>query len=190
MREMKAKLLVILCVMIFVGAIMVGPVAAATDTGQTIITGNPEADIQVTANITATEIALVQGSENYNATLIVNVKANPFSWTLAVEDDMTGPKDVAAAGYMTNWTGIAWAVPTTKLLNPMKIQGSAETGATQESEKTVTNAPLTLETGYQATLTGGTNFVMTTHQKVEYGDQNLNTPNVYRLVFLFTGTTL
>ena len=84
MRKMKTKILVILCVMIIAGALLVGPVAAASSTGSTTITGNPAADISITANTTATEIALVQGSENFNETLIVNVKANPYSWTLSV----------------------------------------------------------------------------------------------------------
>jgi len=167
------------------------PVMAASSNAATTITGNPTVDIAITANTTSTGIVLVQGSQNLNQTLSVNVKANPVGWTLAVRDAMADTKPVGTEGYMTAWDGVsAWVTPTVKLLSTMYIQGSVQPGATQSPEVNLTATDQTLETGTAATPTAGTDFIMTTRQPVEFNDQHLVSPKVYRIVLAFTGTAL
>lgn len=184
---MKTKLLVILCVLIFAGVAMVGPVAAAS--AAAAITGNPVAEIAITVNTTATEIALVQGS-NINQTLSVNVKANPIGWTLGVRDDMVSApaKPVGTDGHMTNWTGTEWATPATTLISHMFIQGADwPVYATRNDEVELTGANQQLELGVRATPDIGWDFIMTTRQPVVYEDRSLAGDNKYRLVLGFTG---
>jgi hypothetical protein len=180
--------------MILAGACMVGPVAADT-TGTTAITGNPAAEIAITVNTSANEILLVQGATNSQDALIVNVKANPIGWRLSVHDDMTanGVKP-GTYGHMQNWTTAIWSTDVTELISPMYIRGSAGTNAIQAPEVNLgtggSGVDQTLETGTAATATLGNDYIMTTRQPVQFNDRSLASPNVYRLVLMFTGTTL
>jgi hypothetical protein len=192
MRKMKTNLMVLLGLVVITIVAMIGPASAAGSSAATTITGNPTVDIAITANTTSREIVLLQGQENFNDTLSVNVKSNAIAWDLKVKDPMD--TEVIAKpgtpGHMENWTGSQWDSVTTELFNPMKIQGSSVAGATQAPEVTLSNSDGLLETGLDSTPTGGLDFIMKTHQAVVFGDRSLPSPNTYRIVFAFTGTTL
>jgi hypothetical protein len=193
MRKMKTKLLVILCVLIFAGAAMVGPVAGAP-TSTSNITGNPDSYISVAVNESAATITLTTDSQNVQGPLEVNVTANTVGWTLKAQDAMAlvDPHKTATEGHMADWVTSgtpAWADPIVILISPMRIQGSLDSVATQAGVVTLSAVGGgTLETGLDSTPTTGTKFTMTTWQPVEVNDVHLPTDHVYRIVLLFTGT--
>ena len=185
---MRTKLLVILCVLIFAGAAMVGPVAAAGSVAN--VTGNPTNYMSINEAGDITNWALTEQSLNEDlGSCKLNVTTNRQGWTVTVHDALDGGKAIQA-GNMVQYTTGSSTYGTKYLFTPLEMDGLTVGG-----QYTVT--PVAALTGTGQTLwtgdpgLGGTGtwaaIPIYIRQFVTHGDESLPTGQVYRIVVTFTG---
>ncbi len=128
-------------------------------------------DITPPPAITSWALAIGDYPDNERTGLLI--VTSDTSWTVTATDADTAN----TTGYMTSYNGTAYNTGT-KLGNPMKVGCSAQgTQVTMPSGGTV------------ATGSGNANLTIFFRQKIEYRDPVLSTPNYYRIVITFTGST-
>jgi hypothetical protein len=189
MRKMKTKLLVILCVMIFAGAIMVGPVAAA-ETGVSTITANitQELAIVVTGNINGWN--LIQGGNNDASSITLQLTSNYPSWRIAVNDSLDNSKPATSRGKMAEYgSGNYNVIKNYNLSSLMQLTGTPDpVHFTAYGPVTLaTTTPQTLYLGH-TDYTGAGDFSgipVIVDQAVSYSDPVLDNGEVYRIVVTF-----
>lgn len=143
------------------------------DVDNTVITGNPQALMVVTAPDDTEFANLDQGANTISGTM--NVKCNT-SWQVSVSDD-----NGTTAGHMTEWDGSNYL--SKRVLSPMDIRNAAQS-------RTVTLAgPGIIAIGDTDGQSGdaGQNFTISFDQVVQYVDWSLTGGHVYRIVVTFTG---
>ena len=144
---MKARLLIIVGLMIMAVALTVAPVMALS-TGTTSITGNPQSYVSITLSNTSVYLPLdPSNSPATNSSMGITVLTNiPFSITVA---DMTGRS--TGQGFLGNYTsGVYDASPlNTDLGSPIQLTGTTNTTTTADSitPPITTGSPQTFFTG-------------------------------------------
>jgi hypothetical protein len=193
---MKTKLLIILCVMIFAGAVMVGPVAAVD--AKSPITGNISSYIALT--VTGTGISnwpLALGPtpnvNTSNVTLLL--VCNYPGWTISALDAMdtvTNVKPVGSVGRMAESNAIGeYVAPNYYLETPMKILGTTHPSNVQytaSTEKSLTGSPQLIYTGDIAATGVGTfsDMPIKVTQLVTTNDAVLASGELYKIIVTFT----
>jgi hypothetical protein len=187
---MKAKVLVMIGILIIAFAAVVTPVMAASTT---TITGNPTAVIAVSVTGGTVNLALnPQISPATDSSQTLTVSANAVGWTVAAKDGLDGSKPVGTLGFMVEAasSGGAYITPTPKNLTAvMNVTGGIMTGANAapviiKLDKAASGG--TIETGTAAV--DGTTGSITFSQIANYVDQRLTGPETYQMVVTFTGT--
>ena len=196
---MKTKLLVILCVLIFAGAAMVGPVAGAT--GISTITGNITSVMQLTVTNGAgspggdiTNWALGLDSNINSTDVRLHVFCNYPGWAVTVNDSLDASKPSTSRGKMAQsnagvYTGYY------NLSTPMSITGTDS----PNGYYTQSGGPLnTVDPGVPHSLYGGntgylgagdfTLMPLTIQQTVIFADPVLPSGQLYRIVVTFVGS--
>lgn len=183
---MKTKLLVILCVMIFAGAAMVGPVAAAGPIAT--ITGNPQDFISIYETGDITGWNFIQDYLNVNTTsCTLNVTSNHIGWTVGVHDALNDAKPAGTVGHMAEYTGTYPATPK-QLANAMQMDGVSVTNQYNAGPQDLTGTSKVIWTGVDNPAGIGTwaAIPITIRQQVDFADQHLTGTDVYRIVVTFT----
>ncbi len=187
MRKMVTKLLATLCVMIFVGLMVVGPVSAAGPIAT--ITGNPQDFISIYETGDITDWSFVQDALNVNTTsCTLNVSSNHIGWTVGVYDALTDSKPPETVGNMTEYQTGPGTYTTKHLINPMIIDGVSVTNQYSASPQPLTGGTQVVWTGANDPAGVGTwaAIPITIEQQVDFADQHLLTGSVYRIVVTFT----
>jgi len=188
----KKRILVLGAVLALVAALVIPTAALA---GDTAVTGNPAATIDITVPGGFAMTPLTPGTTPTSSGKTITVSANKIGWLVTATDDNVAVTN----GKMTAYSvGDALYDPTTpaKLASVMGVIGVSATGAT--------GATVALPTG-GAILTGtaavsGQAYTVTFSQPVSYLDVVLTgdgitptvtgeEPDTYRIVVTFTGST-
>jgi hypothetical protein len=132
---MKTKLLVILCVMVFAGAIMVGPVAG--DSAISVISGNITGQyISITEAGTIANWVFVQGGNSNTTDITLGVTCNVPGWTVKAYDNLdvpsggSGAKPLTTRGRMAQANSLApgnyeQGANKPNLSSPLEIAGTS-----------------------------------------------------------------
>lgn len=190
---MKTKLLIILCTMIFAGAVMVGPVAAVD--AKSPITGNISSYIALT--VTGTGISnwpLALGpTPNVNTSdVTLLLVCNYPGWTISALDAMDTAgraKPAGSEGKMAESSGGNYILPDYYLETPMSILGTTSaTHYTADTEKSLTGSPQLIYTGVNAATGVGTfsNMPIQVSQIVTTNDAVLASGELYKIIVTFT----
>jgi hypothetical protein len=194
---MKTKLLVILCVMIFAGAVMVGPVAA--DTKQTTITGNISSTMSLVVNGAITDWNLVYPGDQKVNIVTLNVTSNYPGWTVTVNDSLDSaggnPKNITTRGKMAQSNSGGAYVGENNLTTAMQIQSTSTihytgNGALISLGTVDPGVPILIYTGDQGYLSAG-NFdpmALTIAQPIQYADRGLPPGDKYKIILTFVAT--
>ena len=183
-KDMKAKLWVIIGVLIIASIAMVAPVAAV-NTGTTIIAGNPPATVDIALSGDIANMPLTPGTTNTDPSVTLTVSANvPFY--VKVRDDMSSAKPAGSAGKMVDYETGPTTYGTAKLGAAMGLTGTTLDTTSKTDLAALTAVDQTLETGSAAVSSQG--LGLTFSQVVAYTDARLGAGHVYRIVVLFTGS--
>jgi hypothetical protein len=182
---MKINLLVVISLMVIISAAMVAPVMAAT-TGNSTITGNPGAAIDITVTGNISDWALVVGSNTNSAAVDLNVSSNTATWFVAVKDASDGSKPPSYAGRMVEWDGVSAYVASPAILGANMTVAGATVAGSSGSSATLSSADQVIETGTAAVSLQYMDI--TIGQVVAYTDLTLPDPHVYRIIVTFTGS--
>ncbi|MDD1682495.1 MAG: hypothetical protein LUO98_01555 [Methanoregula sp.] len=189
---MKTKVLTLIGILIIAFAAMVAPVMAAdTDSGTAIITGDvaqtitltpPAAPIALTLDPTLSP-ATDSGSD-------LGVSSNYPDWVVTAEDLLDSGKPALSDGIMVNWV-MAGPGPygTTLLASPLELGTADGTGYTG-SALTALTAQFTFAQG-DGTSAAADIFTipLDLSQPVAYTDVVLPATETYQIIVTFTGTT-
>jgi hypothetical protein len=196
-KDMKAKLWVIIGVLIIASIVMVAPVAAAESaTAGTAVSGTLAKTVTLTPSAATGSITLTPGAETSLSTITLVASQN-CAGTITAVDAMTGTtgvKNAGTAGYMTNYTaggaypdctdGILCPVSPTKLAAPMKLVGTTAGVYSQAAQITDLS---TAKTVY--TISGGGSdgaLGLAFSQLTALTDPVLPAGNTYRIPVTFT----
>lgn len=197
---MKTKLLVILCVMIFAGAAMVGPVAGAT--GTSTITGNITTVMQltVTNGVGAiggdiTNWALGLDSNTNSTDVRLHVFCNYPGWAVTVNDSLDNSKPSTSRGKMAQSAVGGAYTGYYNLSTPMSITGTnSPSGYYTESGGPLNTVdpgvPHSLYLGNSGFLGAGdfTLMPIIIQQEVIFADPVLSNTQLYKIVVTFVGS--
>ena len=184
---MKSLLLVVIG-MVLLSVTVIGPVAAATASGTTAVTGNPRASVSIALNESSVYLDLDPAtSPNTNASLAIIVSTN-IAFGITVQDN-TG-RAGGDQGYMGNYTGSYVSSPlNTKLGSALSLTGTTNSTTTASAlTPPITATPQTLYTGSQK-VSSQWLTPNTFSQAVTFGDPVLPSGSVYRIDLQFTITS-
>jgi hypothetical protein len=188
MRKMKTKLLIILCVMIFAGTVMVGPVAGAGSVAN--VTGNPTNYMSINEAGDITNWALTEQFLNENLdSCKLNVTTNRQGWSVTVTDALDEGKTIQP-GKMVQYTTGSSTYGSKYLATAMEMDGLTVSGQYSVTKvEALDGTQKTLFTGDPGLLGTGTWGAIPIYirQFVTHGDESLPTGQVYRIVVTFTG---
>jgi opacity protein-like surface antigen len=182
---MKKNLLVVISLLVVMSAAMAAPVMAAT-TGNSTITGNPGAAIDIAVTGSISNWALAVGSNTNSAAVDLVVSSNTATWTVAVKDVSDGSKPQSWAGRMVEWDGVSAYVASPAILGANMTVAGATVSGSSGSSATLSSADQAIETGSAAVSLQSMDI--TIGQAVAYTDLELPDPHVYRIIVTFTGS--
>jgi hypothetical protein len=191
MRKMKTKLLITLCIMIFAGAIMVGPVLAADATSTITANITQVLTLQVTGT-SITGWALNQG-ENYDANSVtLNLTSNYPAWVITVYDALNtageNPKNTTTQGKMAQSTAGGAYIGDYNLTNPMRFTGTTDPLHYTGSLNVTSESPKEIYRGL-TDYRGAGNFPgmpIRIDQLLIISDPVLNAGQLYKIIVTFT----
>ena len=159
-------------------------VSAATDTGNTTVTGNPAAAIDITITGSISDWAFTIGSNSNTTGVDLNVKSND-AWQVEVKDALDNSKPSGTEGKMAEYNTTNTTYEGGKVLQTAMSVNTTSGGTAQSLSGT--NAQIV--SGATNTTDSGSNYDINLTQSINYGDARLTTTgHVYRIVITFTGT--
>jgi methionine-rich copper-binding protein CopC len=181
-KNMKAKVWIMVGVLIIALAAMVAPVMAASPTADTVVSGNPASYVDITVSSATISMTLTPSITNHYTTATLGATANGPT-TIKATDAGTNSKP--SAGYMVNCTtsGNTWS--TDKLGSKMTISG---TNVGVFTASTVADlGDLTPETLYTGSGEADTqSLALSFNQAVTVADPILPSGYTYKLPVTFT----
>lgn len=178
---MKKRILIVGMVLTLL-TVLAMPMTVFADTKTTTLTGNPSGAIETTLTGDITDWALSLGGNT--DTISMNIKCSVDNWTVDVYDNLDSSKPSGTEGKMAEWDGSNYVTTDGHVLQTaMEVKSSLT-----DTYVTLSGTVQQIETDV-ATPDTGTNYTITMSQSVDYGDEKLPTPNVYRIVITFVSST-
>ncbi|MGD0535177.1 MAG: hypothetical protein ABR999_07005 [Methanoregula sp.] len=190
---MQKNVLILAGILIIAFAAVVAPVMAAT-AGNATISGNPplSMNLTVTGTITGWSLDPSVSQPLTNATAVtMTVRSNDRSWVVSAKDGMDNSKTSGTAGKMADWNGTAYNTTSSISLGSAMLVGATTATGFTGATVTLTGSDQAIATGTGATAAAGTfnALPLTFQQSVTYADPSLISPDVYRIIVTFTGST-
>ena len=185
---MKAKLWVIIGVLIIGSVMMVAPVLAATS-GTTAITGNPAATVALTTVGSIADKILVPGTTVTDSTTSLTVNCNiPTGYTIEVTDVIAG-KPAGSGGKMVETTdGTIYVDPNPKVLaTAMSVNVPDDADYYTHASKTLSSAASSgfISSADAHHVVADKSITLTFSQPVSFADTVLSGGHKYRIVVQF-----
>jgi len=145
--------------------------------------GSYQPQIRISVNGTISDWTLSIGNNTDSTNLSLWVRSS-HPWTVSVYDALNQEKPAGTAGYMAEYTGVTYPSPGKVLSGPVRVRDNLA-----PSFLDLTGEPQTFLSGL-ATPEEGISSPIVVGQDVDYHDQRLTPPSLYRIIVTFVGTSL